>query len=142
MSNPNHKLVVAVITQHDAKVWADGLEPGTAPVVVHPPSEDEHRHVRTGEHSHGHHTDSANPVFFEAVVGAIGSAGHLLLIGHGHGKSSEVDRFKEFLDKKHRNLAAAVAADLHLNLQGMTEPEVLKAAREWWAGNSKSGMLD
>jgi hypothetical protein len=142
MSGNNHKLVVAVVTQHEAKVWADGIEPGTAPHVVHAPGDQDHRHVRTGQADHGHHVDSANPDFFAAIAAACAGAGHLLLIGHGHGKGSEVDRFRDYLGTKHRDLSAAVSDDLHLNLQAMSDGEILKAAREWWAKASQAGRND
>lgn len=139
MSGNNHRLVVAVVTQHEAKVWAEGIDPGTAPHVVHAPGERDHRHVRTGQDDHGHHTDSAKPEYFAAVAKACHGAGNLLLIGHGHGKGSEVDRFRDYLGSKHRDLAAAVSDDLHLNVQAMSDGEILKAAREWWAKKSQAG---
>ena len=76
------------------------------------------------------------PAYFEEVVAAIGKASEILLIGHGNGKARGMVHFEMYLHRKHPDLAKKVVDTLDTNLMGMTEPEILKMARDWFDAHS------
>lgn len=137
-----YQLAIAVVTQHETRVWAHGNEFNTRPEVVLPPDpERRHPHVRTGDDDHMHHRDSAEPAYFEAIAHAVAGSHRLLLVGHGKGKSSEMERFRGFLDHKYPRLAASVVGCLRVNLQAMTEAEILVMSREWYEQQIRLGAI-
>ena len=60
----------------------------------------------------------------------------ILLIGHGNGKARGMVHFEMYLQRKHPDLAKRVVDTLDTNLMGMTEPEILKMARDWFDAHS------
>ena len=135
-------MVIAVVTQKEARVWAHGTAYGTHPETILPPDPKmDHAHARTGNDDHMHHVDSGDPRFFERIAHAISGGGRLLLVGHGKGKGSEVDRFRKYLHDKYPRLSENVVGTLHVNLEALTEAEVLSMSREWFEQQVKAGQI-
>jgi len=137
MKETNHKFVVVAITQQDARIWADGLAPGTEPEHVNPPDEShENRHKGHAQNLDAHQRDGNDPKFFEAVAHSIKDAGVILLIGHGTGKANAMLGLIQFLERKHPDLAKKVISALDSDLNAMSEGQILKLAREWHVSHS------
>lgn len=137
-----YQLLIAVVTQNETRVWSHGVEMNSHPEIVLPPDpERRHPHVRTGEDDHMHHRDSGTAEYFEAIVHAVSGAGRLLLVGHGKGKGSEMERFRSYLDLKYPRLAENVVGAIRVNLQAMTETEVLSMARDWYEQKIRTGEI-
>lgn len=142
MEQSAYRLAIALITRKEARVWPHGTDHSSAAETIRPPDpKANHAHVRTGNDNHMHHVDSADKVYFDQIARALEGAGRLLLVGHGTGKSSEVDRFRGFLRDKKPHLARHVVGTMHVNLEAMTEPEVLAMARDWFVKQVKSGQI-
>jgi hypothetical protein len=58
-----------------------------------------------------------------------------LLLGHGEGKGSAVDKFKEYLSKEHPHLAGKVLDTLAVNLNAMSDHQITMNARQWFEKN-------
>lgn len=139
----SYQLVIAVVTQHDTRVWAHGNELNTRPEIVLPPDpKRRHPHVGTGTHDHMHHRDSAEPAYFEAIAHAVAGSNRLLLVGHGKGKGSEMERFRSWVEHKYPRLATSIIGTIRVNLEAMTEAEVLVMAREWFEQKVRAGEID
>lgn len=137
-----YKPVIAVVTQHETRVWAHGADLNSHPEIVLPPDpERRHPHVRTGEDDHMHHRDSAEAPYFESIAHAVSGAGYLILVGHGKGNGSEMERFHAFLERKYPRLAETVIGALRVNLPAMTEGEVVSMAREWFDQQVRLGEI-
>ncbi len=131
MKVTNHKFVVVAITQQDARIWADGLVPGTEPEHVHPPDEGRENHHIGHAQNRQMHDHANDPKFFELVAHSIKDAGAILLIGHGKGKANAMLGLIQFLERKHPDLAKKVISALDSDLTAMSEAQILKLAREW-----------
>lgn len=133
MKPTSHRFALIVLTQTEARVWGDGLSPGSAPVRLRAPDpKREHHHVREGQHHGGHSRDANEEVFFEAVARAVGDVGEVLVLGHGHGQSSAVDNFSSYVERKHERLAPKIAARVKVDLSSMTDADILAYARHWF----------
>jgi hypothetical protein len=59
----------------------------------------------------------------------------VLLLGHGEGKGSAVDKFQEYLSKEHPQLASKVLDTLSVNLNAMSDHQITMNARQWFEKN-------
>jgi hypothetical protein len=132
------KFVVVTVTHDEARVWATGTDPGSTPDKIVPPSRSNvHHHVRRGQHHHMHRIHETEPEFLESISAAIADAGTILLIGHGKGKADSLVAIVQHLERKHPTTAHKVIGAIHADLPAMTEGEILKLAREWFAAHPR-----
>ncbi len=134
ISNPE-KLAVVAITRDDAKIWRHGISPQDLPEKVLAPVEVDHRHKRTGQFHHGHDTDHFYPEFYEEIYQMIRGFDVILLIGHGDGKASSIERFHNYLTKNHPDTLSKVIDSLNLNLVALSDAEISMNARQWFEKN-------
>lgn len=136
-------MAVVVVEKDGARVWAHGTEGHHEPEVVVPPdAKRRHPHVRTGEDDHMHHRDSGEPPYFEAIAHSVAGAGRLLLIGHGKGKGSEMERFRSYVEHKYPRLAANIIGSLRVNLEALTDHQILALARGWYEDQVRIGAIE
>lgn len=133
MSGNSERFVVVVITQDETRIWTSKLEHGAKPSIVKDRDPfTRHKHVRMAQHHRGHDVDKFTDEYFEAISDGLNEAGEVLLITHGQGKGSAVPAFTDYLGKKDPLLAKKVADVLDVDITGLTEPQLLALAREWW----------
>lgn len=137
ISEISEKFVVLTITQHEARVWATGLERGKIPEKIFaPPSLNPH-HFRSDPSHTGRGDGPGVPAYFEEIIKAINGASEILIIGHGHGKASSMLHFIQYLERKHAPLAKKVVDAIDTRLDALTEPEILAMAREWFEAHPR-----
>lgn len=134
VTNPE-KLAIVAVTRDQAKVWRHGIGPEDLPEVVDAPIEVDHRHRRTGQNHHGHDTDHEYPEYYEAISSLIREIDVVLLMGHGEGKGSAVEKFHKYLLKEHPQLAGKVLDILAVNLNAMSDNQITMNARQWFEKN-------
>lgn len=134
IENPEHFAVVA-IAEGGALIWRHGLGNENLPEHIEPPIEVDHRHMRTGQFQRGHDTAHRFPEYYEEIAEKVRSFSGILLIGHGHGKSSAALNFLKYLEKKHPDLYLKVIDTVQLNLPALSESEVRMHARQWFEKN-------
>ena len=128
-----NKLVVAVVERNETRIWATNAERGTRPDVISQPAEaSRHHHVREAQHNGGHDAHKVSTKYYEEISAALASAGEILLIGHGKGKANAMLQFVQHLERHHGDVARKIVGAIDLNVQAMTEPELLAAARDWF----------
>jgi len=144
MPELSKQLAAIAITQTYAKLWLTGLEPGAQhmKVVTSEPHERHHpgRVAMGSIADQGHDPEFPSHVFYEEIAQAIAKAPQILLLGHGKGKANTVSKFVNFLEEKHPQTAGKVAGTININLQAMTDPEILAMSRDWYAQHIKSGI--
>ena len=128
-----HTFVVVALDGRRARVWAHGVEPGTAPVVVTAQDHrDKHRHVRGRQTNEGQVNPTDEADYFDRITTFISEAGEILLVGHGHGTSDATRAFRMFLDHRHRGLSTRVAGSIEVDLKALTDAQLLATARLWF----------
>jgi hypothetical protein len=69
--------------------------------------------------------------FFERIAQRLEDAASILLIGDATAKSSAMRAFLEYLQEKHKDLAARVIATVHADLSAITLGEIDQIARRY-----------
>lgn len=131
MSDISNKFIVVTMTQDETKIWATGIEKGKKPEKIFAPTKHNHHHFRNDAKLAGSKTDVQTVAYFEDISAAISEAAEILIIGHGHGKASSMLHFIEHLERKHPATAQKIVDALDENIIALTEPEILKLARDW-----------
>lgn len=138
MAEISEKFVVVTITHDEARVWATGTAPGSTPEKIVPPSRTNvHHHVRRGQDHHMHRIHEFDGEFLESVSQAVADAGTIMLIGHGKGKTDSLVALVQHLERKHPQTARKVIGALHADIPAMSEGEILKLARQWFAAHPR-----
>lgn len=75
--------------------------------------------------------------FLESVSQAVADAGTIMLIGHGKGKTDSLVALVQHLERKHPQTARKVIGALHADIPAMSEGEILKLARQWFAAHPR-----
>ena len=141
MPDLSDRLVAIAITQNDAKVWLTGLDPDAkARKIEVPDAKARFMHVREAQHHRGHDVDHSDPSFYEEIAQSVSKASHILLLGHGKGKANSVTKLVQYLQEKHPQTAGKVVGTIDINLEAMTDPEILALARNWFVQHIKSGI--
>ena len=131
MPDISDKFVVITITEHEARVWATGIERGSIPQKIYAPAGLNHHHFRDDPKMKGRGDGPGVPTYFKEIIEAISSASEILIMGHGHGKASSMVHFVQYLERKHPELARKVVDAIDTKFEAMTEPEILAVARDW-----------
>lgn len=144
MPELSKQLAAVAITQTYAKLWLTGLDPDAQHKKIVTPEPHERHH--SGRVGLGTITDQGNDpeypghAFYEEIAQAVAKAPQILLLGHGKGKANTVSKFVHYLEEKHPQMAGKVVGTININLQALTDPEILAKSRDWYAQHIKSGM--
>lgn len=144
MPELSKRLAAVVITQTYAKLWTSGLQPGAeSKKIVTPEPHERHTPGRVGLATivqQGHDAEYPNPTFYEEIAKELTKAPQILLLGHGKGKANTMDKFVHYLEGAHPQLAKKVIGKLDVNLQALTDPEILAMSRNWYTKHIESGI--
>jgi ligand-binding sensor protein len=125
------KLVVAVVTRHETRIWATDAAKGEAPNVVETLPVG-HKHDREAQHHGGHDSSKSDKPYYESISAALAGAGEILLIGHGHGKGNSMVQLVQHLERHHSDVARKIVGAIDENIAAMSDGELLAAARKWY----------
>jgi hypothetical protein len=118
---------VVVIDHHSAHLYRDA-NPGDAPQGVEiKPYDPHHFHHHLVHRKEAHYQGDRVPEetsFYEEIAQALVSAGDIVLVGHGVGKSSAVDVLQSHLKAHHPDLAQRVRAVEVVDLSALSEPQI------------------
>jgi hypothetical protein len=130
-----NKLAVVALTRDKAQIWKLGIEPGTHPEAILPPDVDSERRVQKTQRSGGRDKGHSDPEYFEEIAQSLKGFGRILFFGHGEAKGNEAFQLKEYLEKKHPDIAKIVVDSLRVDLENLSEGEILALARKWVASH-------
>lgn len=144
MPELSDRLVAVAITQTYAKLWLSGLDPSAQAKRIETAEPHERHHAgRVGLATiadQGHDPEFPTAVFYEEIARELAKSPQILLLGHGKGKANTMVKFARFLEQKHPQLANKVVGTININLQAMTDPEILAMSRTWFAQHIKTGI--
>lgn len=124
------KRVFVAIARNHARVWSHGLEPHTKPEVVE--EEVVNREYRNilNQFFNGRDRSRSTPSFISKLYAKVRDADEIYLVGAGKGKASALGNFVTHLRKYHPKVAERVRRIERVDLEGMTEAEILAVGRK------------
>ena len=125
------RVLVAAVTNDEVRIWL--LHEGTtAPVVVVARGAASQRHHRAVLESRANDTRVEDAPYFDEVAGVLSLGSHVVLVGHGHGKSNAAIRFREHVSVHRSHLAGKMDIVRLVDLSALTDAQVLADARSAW----------
>jgi hypothetical protein len=125
---------VAVVLDHSgARIYLIDDENST-PVHVKPLDPSGHdQQVHNPQGDSGGKQGPHRRLFYEALANHLEEAGRILLIGDGHGASSEREKFLKELDENHHtDLASRIVGSETVNLSHMTDAQLIATGRTFF----------
>jgi hypothetical protein len=135
------RLLVA-ISQSEALVFRSD-EKGTVPEHLHPL--DSHGGLRQLKHTRGSSAGAHAPenlTYYEAIAQKLVNAQEVLLMGNGKGASSAMNHFMDYLETHHKDTATHIVGALTVDLEALTEGQLLKEAREFYRNREPVSARD
>ncbi len=121
--------VLVVISRNHARVWLDGVEPHTAPLVIEDDVINPEYRTILNKFFNGRDRSLLSPAFAERVAIAIREVDELYLVGSGKGKASAVANLVSYLRKRHPHLAECVRRVETLDIANLSEAEIMTEGR-------------
>ena len=128
------KNVVAVIAYRDSSIFPTDASPGQHPqriVALDPLGRFHKVHHHAGNPEGTYEDDS--PEYWEALTEALSPAGAILLLGHGKGKANASNHWVAYVEKHHKDVAAKIVADVRVDIDHLTDEQVLRLAQQYFA---------
>lgn len=124
--------LLVVISQHETLIFRSE-EKGAVPERLHP--FDPHGTLRQLKHTHGGNAGARAPenlAYYEAIAKVLTGAQEILLMGNGTGASSAMAHLKDFLETHHKETAQNIVGALTVDLEALTEGQLLHEARTFY----------
>lgn len=129
------RFAFVAIERDEAIIWNEGLDSTSGPIRVKPPTEVDHRHMRTGQYQRGHDTKHRFPEYFEEIASHLKKPEVVVIMSHGKGKGDYGLHLIDHLNKKHPEIAAKVVDQIKVNLPALSVYEMEAHARGWFEKN-------
>lgn len=142
VDSPETLRLLVVISQQETLVFQSG-EKGTIPERLHP--FDPHGTLRQLKHTRGSNASAHAPenlAYYEAIAKTLTHAQEVLLMGNGTGASSAMNHFLDYLEQHHKDTAAHLVGTLTVDLEALTEGQLLKEAREFYQNREPLSTQD
>ena len=124
----SNSFVLVVMDNHHAKVWSQGVNPGSPSILVEAVEAPKEHYARAGEPKGG----EALPTFLEDISVHLKDAGAILVMAPGRGKASGAQHLRDYLNKKHPDIAKRIYEIESVDLTHTSENEMLAHARTEW----------
>ncbi len=83
-----------------------------------------------------------NLAYYQAIAATLASAGEVLLVGNGTGSSCSATHFVDFLTSHYPEIASRVVGTVTLDIEALTEDEILQKARAFYVAYNASTVHD
>ena len=126
--------MLAVVSQKETRIFPLDST-GSEPEHVRP---DDLRYLHFLQHSEGGDQTSRSPeslAYYAAISEALTGADEILLMGNGTGASNAMNHLNEFLETRHAPLAERVVGALTRDIEALTDGQLVKDAREFFAAS-------
>lgn len=121
----SNQFVLVLMDNHRATIWKNGLEANSEKVVVNAHDAYPEHDARAGEPR----GPEASAPFLAEVSTHLKAANAILLMGPGKGKASGVLHLRDFLEKKHPDIAKKIYEIESADITRSSEKEILAHAR-------------
>lgn len=136
-AGPGSQLLV-VINQKETLIFrTDGDD--SIPQRIEP--YDPEDNLRFLKHTEGPDIDARSPenlTYYKAIADTLAGAHEVLLMGNGTGGSSAMGHLQDFLTATHPEIAAAISGALTVDIEALTDGELLEKARDFYTGRAKT----
>ncbi len=75
-------------------------------------------------------TPEGDREYYELIAGAVAKGGRIVVVGHGAGEASAANALAAYLRDHHPLIHARMVRTVVADLQALTQPELLRIARE------------
>ena len=89
----------------------------------------------TGADAASHATESLD--YYKEIAAALVGSDEILLMGNGTGAGSAMTHLRDFLTARHADIARRVVGALTLDIEAMTEGQLLQEARTFFANSGE-----
>ncbi|MBB6050792.1 hypothetical protein [Armatimonas rosea] len=125
LASQNTSRLLVVISQHEARIFHSD-EKGSVPQRLHPP----------------HPEARESTAFYATIAPLLVGAKEILLLGSGTGHSSAMGHFMDYLETHHKETATHLVGALTVDLEALTEGQLLKEAREFYRNREPLSTRD
>lgn len=129
----DEKLLVAAIEHDQTRIW-HLHQHGDEPLVVVPRPESDIRHVRSAQERHGHQSESAEIAYFTAIKRELENSTHVIVLGHGRGRSNAMNLFVDFLNTQKSGLRTKLIRGDAMDFSSLSNEQILSIAKKLWNG--------
>lgn len=128
-----HETIVVVgVTRDRSEIWSlDERQTAPIAVVLRHDEQSDHRHVRTGQHAHGHGSNEGFRGYFRDIAALLQNVNEVMVAGHGTGKASAMEHFAEYLRDHHASVFSKVTELRYVDLPHTTGRELAALGRKW-----------
>lgn len=124
------KKVFVAMARNYARVWTGDLESHSKPLIIQEPVTSKEYLGQLDRFFSGRNRAKLAPTFVSKLYSQVKDAEEIFLVGAGKGKSSAVGGFVSHLRKYHPEVAERVRRIERVDLESMSEPEILDAFRK------------
>ena len=122
--------VFIAISKNHARVWTHGLEPHTPPEIIEELRTNREYRKILNQFFNGRDRSTSTPSFTSKLYAKVRDAEEIYLVGAGKGKASALGNFVNHLRKYHPKVAEHVRRIEKLDLENMSEAEIMAAGRK------------
>lgn len=124
----SNSFVLVVMDNHKARIWNHGLNPDSSRIFVEAIEAPKEHDARAGEPK----GNEPEQTFLAEISTHLKDANAILLMSPGRGKASGALHLRDFLQKKHPDLAKRIYEIESVDLTHTSENEILAHARTQW----------
>jgi len=139
--NLHGKFAVAAIDFHEARIFAlEGDNIGRPERVVAEDKDGFLRklHTKTNNVEGDYHTPGDE--YWKSIAIVLQRANAVVLLGHGNGKANASHQFIAYVEKHYSDLGAKILGDLRLDIDDLTDPQVLRIGQTFFDVAPKRNM--
>ena len=123
-----------MIAFHESSIYPTDAALGEHPrhIVATDPHGRFHKvHHQAGNPKGTYEDDS--PEYWDELAEALSPAGAILLLGHGKGKANASHHWVTYVEKHRKEVAAKIVADVRVDIDHLTDEQVLRLAQLYFA---------
>ncbi len=125
--------LMVVMDHHSAKIYhvdASAADASQHEIKPYDPHHFQHHLTHKDQSREEGQRTAEDPSFYERIAQALASAGKIVVIGHGTGKSNAALHLIEYLKAHHSEIHARVVSEMSAELSSVTTRQLLEMAHE------------
>lgn len=127
------KLAVAAIDFHQTRVFAlEGDSTGRPERIVAEDPTGYTRKLHTKANNVEGDYRTPGDEYWKSIAIVLERADSVILLGHGNGKANASHAFLAYIEKHYSDLAAKILGDLRVDIDDLTDPQVLRIGQSFF----------
>jgi hypothetical protein len=139
--NLHGKFAVAAIDFHETRIFAlEGDNTGRPERVVAEDQDGYLRHLHTKANNVEGDYRTPSDEYWKSIAIVLERANAVVLLGHGNGKANASHQFIAYVEKHYSDLGSKILGDLRLDIDDLTDPQVLRIGQTFFDVAPKRDM--